>query len=313
MSDTSSLVTLSGQPTSGLCFGCMQFGGTASQTDSRAMFDACREAGLNFFDTAHVYTDGQSEEMLGHFAAQDRDALLLATKVAYTGGSGRDNILGQFEDCRRRLDLETVDVLYLHRWDPDTALDESFDALSQLQETGQVRYIGVSNFAAWQVMKAQAVAARFGTRIDIIQPMYSLVKRQAEVELFSMALSENIAVASYSPLGGGLLTGKYHAGHTGRLTTDSRYAARYGQDWMHQAANAFAQMAKDKGYHPATLAVAWAAAHDAVTAPIISARNLDQLAPSLAAQDLVLSTDDYQAIAALTPQPAPATDRLEEG
>ncbi len=211
-----------------------------------------------------------------------------------------------------RLGLDTVDILYLHRWDPETPLQETFETLGGLQRSGKIRYIGVSNFAAWQVMKAQAAANIAGTRIDIIQPMYSLVKRQAEVELFPMALSEEIAVAPYSPLGSGLLTGKYFSGGTGRLSTDKRYAARYGQKWMLEAARALSELAAELGIDAATLSVAWAARNAAVTAPIISARNVEQLQPSMDAKDLMLSAEVYARMEALSPRPAAATDRLEE-
>lgn len=306
------LKTLNGQAASSLCFGCMQFGGSADAEASHAMFEACRATGLNLFDTAHTYTGGASERILGKLTADDRDAVILATKAGYTGGSGRANILAQFDESRRRLGADSVDILYMHRWDPQTPLEETFETLCMLQSAGSVRYLGVSNFAAWQVMKAQAVAAQLGTRIDVIQPMYSLVKRQAEVELFPMAQSEGIAVMPYSPLGGGLLTGKYLRGESGRLATDTRYAARYGQDWMHRSAVALSTFAKDQGIDPATLAVAWAAHHPAVTAPIISARSVAQLRPSLAALTTRLAPEDVSAIEAMSPRPAPATDRLEE-
>ena len=306
------LTAINGTEVSSLCYGCMQFGGTADAHASRAMFDACRDEGLNFFDTAHVYTGGTSETLLGEFVQRDRDQLIIATKAAYTDGSSRGTIIAQFDESRRRLGLEMVDVLYLHRWDATTPLEETFETLAELQQTGRIRYIGVSNFAAWQVVKAQAVAERLDTRIDIIQPMYSLVKRQAEVELFPMAMSEDIAVAPYSPLGSGLLTGKYSVGGTGRLSSDTRYAARYGQEWMQETANALSDMAADLNVPAATLAVAWAQRHGAVTAPIISARNTEQLKPSLAALAYRLSDADYARIEALSPRPAPATDRLEE-
>lgn len=306
------LVTVKGVRASSLCFGCMQFGGTADKDASRAMFEACRAAGINFFDTAHTYTGGASETFLGEFIQQDREALILATKAGYTGGSGRNNILSQFEESRSRLGVTMVDILYLHRWDPDTSLEETFETLCELQQTGKIRYIGVSNFAAWQVMKAQSVASSLGTRIDVLQPMYSLVKRQAEVELFPMALSEGFAVVPYSPLGSGLLTGKYLAGGEGRLSSDTRYAARYGQAWMVDTARALSKMAESLGVEAATLAVAWAAQHPAVTSPIISARNCQQLGPSLDARTLDLGREHYAAIEALSPRPAPATDRLEE-
>ncbi|MEM7470497.1 MAG: aldo/keto reductase [Pseudomonadota bacterium] len=301
-----------GTPISSLCFGCMQFGGTADLKASSAMYDACRAAHINFFDTAHTYTEGASERFVGDFIQNERDQIFLATKAGYTGGSSSENIAKQFDESRSRLRTDVIDVLYLHRWDPDTALEETFETLAQLQQSGSIRYIGVSNFAAWQTMKAQAVARSFETRIDMIQPMYSLVKRQAEVELFPMALAEEIVVASYSPLAAGLLTGKYQKGGTGRLTSDKRYAQRYGQNWMGHTAAGFADLAAEMSMSPATLAVAWAAHHPAVTAPIISARNVSQLEPSLAAMDVNLEPEMYSSVEALSVRPAPATDRLEE-
>ena len=308
----SKLRTLSGQDVSRLCFGAMQFGGAADEGASRSMYDACRASGINFFDTAHVYNEGRAERLLGSFASADRKDVLIATKVGYSGGSGRTNVMRQFEESRRRLGLDIVDILYLHRWDDGTELEETFDTLAELKAAGAIRYIGVSNFAAWQIMKAQAVAWSRGLGIDIIQPMYSLIKRQAEVEIFPMALSEGFAVASYSPLAAGLLTGKYESGGTGRLTEDPRYGARYGQSWMRTSSENFAKLANENGVPPATMAVAWVAHNPAVTAPIISARNLDQLTPSLAALEYELTDDLYERIGALSPRPAPATDRLEE-
>lgn len=306
------LNTLGGAPLSPLCFGTMQFGGTADAGASRAMYDACREAGVNHFDTAHVYTGGASETLLGQFIKTERDAIFVATKVAYTGGAGRENINATFEASRRRLQLDCIDLLYLHRFDPDTPSEETFEALARLQQAGKFRHIGVSNYAAWQVVKAQGVAAAMGTYIDMIQPMYSLVKRQAEVELLPMAKSEGIGVAAYSPLGAGLLTGKDTRRGDGRLATDSRYASRYGQPWMHKTARRFAALATQMQMDPATLAVAWVARHPSVTCPIISARTVDQLRPSLAAAQISLSDEDYARISALSQTPAPATDRLEE-
>lgn len=306
------ITALDGSALSPLCFGTMQFGGKADEEASRAMYDACRAAGINFFDTAHVYTDGASETLLGRFAGPERERIVIATKANFPGGAGRANILSSLDDSRRRMGTDVIDILYLHRWDGETPLEESFETLARLQSDGTVRHLAVSNYAAWQVMKAQAVAAGFGTRIDMIQPMYNLVKRQAEVEILPMAADQDIAVAPYSPLGGGLLSGKYADGGSGRLTEDTRYAARYAPDWMHEAARGLSRIAVETGDHPATLAVAWAAAHPAVTAPIISARDTAQLAPSLAALDRRLDDDLKARLDALAPAPAPATDRLEE-
>lgn len=306
------LVSPNGTPASRLAFGTMQFGGPADAKASREMFDACRAKGITHFDTAHLYTEGASETLLGEMIADQRDNLIVATKVAYSGGAGRDNILNTFEVSRQRLNLETVDVLYLHRFDPDTDLNTSFETLAELKAKGQIRYIGVSNFAAWQVMKAIAVAARFDLTVDILQPMYSLVKRQAEVEILPMCADQGVACAPYSPLGGGLLTGKYTQGGSGRLSENERYAVRYGLEWMHSAAQELGILAVAEGMHPATLAVAWAGAHPNGPTPIISARSAAQLAPSLAALDTTLSSDLYDRLTALTPTPPPATDRIEE-
>lgn len=306
------ITSLNGTALSSLCFGTMQFGGRADAAGSRAMFDACRDRGITFFDTANAYTDGASETLLGEFAAAERDSLILATKAAYKGGSGRRNILDSLETSRTRMKLDVIDILYLHRWDGDVALEETFETLAQVIDAGHARHVAVSNFAAWQVMKAQAVAATFGIRIDMIQPMYSLVKRQVEVEILPMAMDQDIAVAPYSPLGGGLLSGKYAGGGTGRLTEDDRYAARYGPEWMHRTARDLAALAAEVGHHPATLAVAWAATHPGVTAPIISARDAAQLGPSLDALDIRLDGELMARLTALSPTPAPATDRLEE-
>ncbi|SHJ63441.1 Predicted oxidoreductase [Palleronia salina] len=301
-----------GTPLSSFCFGAMQFGGKADHDASHAMYLACREAGINFFDTAHVYTDGTSETWLGEFAASERDKLVIASKANYPGGAGRDNILKSVDDSLSRLKMDMIDVYYLHRWDGDTPLEESFAALAEIQKAGKIRHVAVSNFAAWQVMKAQAVAKDCGTRIDMIQPMYNLVKRQAEVELLPMCQSEGIAAAPYSPLGGGLLTGKYRAGGEGRITESEMYSKRYSQDWMHNTAADLNTLALQMRMDPATLAVAWAARHPGVTAPIISARDVDQLQPSLAAKSFEMDDALYARISSLSPTPPPATDRLEE-
>ena len=164
-------------------------------------------------------------------------------------------------------------------------------------------------------MKAQGIANLHGyPAIEILQPMYNLVKRQAEVEILPMAAAEELAVISYSPLGGGLLTGKYRGGIAaeGRFSWDQKYATRYGQDWMHKAANQLFEIAAELGTAPAALAVAWVAKNPAITAPIISARNIEQLAPSLAATEIHLEESVYARLNALAPTPPPATDRLEE-
>ena len=237
------------------------------------------------------------------------------TKAGAVGGSSAKNIRSQLETSLTRMNQDFTDIFFLHRFDDDVPLEETFAELAALKEEKKYFQLGVSNFAAWQVMKAQGVARLHGyPAIDILQPMYNLVKRQAEVEILPMAAGEHIAVISYSPLGGGLLTGKYRGGIAGegRFSWDEKYALRYGQDWMHQAANSLSEIAAELGTNPAALAVAWVAKNPAITAPIISARNIEQLAPSLAAGDITLDGDIYARLNALVPTPPPATDRLEE-
>ena len=305
------LRTISGQALSRFSFGTMQFGGAAGEAASAEMYSACREAGINFFDTAFLYSEGRSEEISGRLVAPERDDVFIATKCGYHGAC-RSRIEEEFGASRKRLGLETVDLLYLHRWDGETPLEETFETLARCQEDGSVRAFGVSNFAAWQVMKAREVARGLGMEIQFLQPMYNLVKRQVEVEILPMAIAEELAVCPYSPLGGGLLTGKYASGETGRLTTSDIYATRYGFGWMHEAVAKLVEIAGEVGAAPATLAVAWIARHPGIWGPIVSARSTEQLAPSLAAIDFVIDDALHARLSALSPAPPPATDRLEE-
>jgi 1-deoxyxylulose-5-phosphate synthase len=290
----------------------MQFGGRADFSASAAMFEACMAAGVTHFDTACGYNGGEAEVILGRLIAPLRERVYVATKLGYVGGAGRANLAAQMDESRKRLGLDGVDLLYLHRHDPHTPLHETLETFAEFQARGWIKHIGLSNFPAWAVVKAQGVAAQLGTRIDAIQPMYSLVKRQAEVELLPMAADLGIAVFPYSPLGGGLLTGKYSAGGAGRLTEDARYAQRYADPFAHRAAAALAGLARVLGVHPATLAVAWAMGHPSRPCPIISGRDAGQLAPALAALNYKVSGDLYAAVSALMPAPPPATDRSEE-
>lgn len=308
---TSDFRTPGGHPISSFSFGTMQWGGKADRRESQAMYDAVRAAGVNFFDTAHGYTGGVSETLLGEFAAADRDALFIATKCASTGNCSPDAIRQDLEESRARLKIDCIDMLYMHRWSDEVPLGVTYAAIAGMVEAGHVRHIGVSNYAAWQVMKAACVAASLGMNIDMLQPMYNLVKRQVEVELLPMCLSEGIAVAPYSPLGGGLLTGKYITGKEGRLTHDPVYKSRYGAAWMHEAARSLGTLASELRVPASTLAIAWVARNPAVTAPIISASSADQLQPSLDAIGFELDEETYERLTALTPTLPSATDRSE--
>ena len=312
-----------GTKVSQLCFGTMSFGGDADEAMSAAMFKACRDAGINFFDCANVYQRGVSETILGKLMKGQRDELVITTKVngpmssdVNARGNNRRQIMLMVEDSLRRLDTDRIDVYFLHQIDPDTPLEDSVRALDDLVSQGKVLYPALSNHAAWQVEKALGISALRGwAPIRVLQPMYNLVKRQAEVEILPMAQAEKLGVISYSPLGGGLLTGKYGVGRrpeSGRIVQNPMYASRYGQEWVYQVADDFAAFAKARGYNPVSLAVAWVGAHPAITAPIIGARNLGQLEGSLAAADIDMTPELRAEISALSPTPPPATDRSEE-
>jgi aryl-alcohol dehydrogenase-like predicted oxidoreductase len=306
-----------------LCFGTMSFGGIADEGTSKRMFARCRDVGINFFDSANVYNEGRAEEILGRLMQGLREELVITSKVYFpTGpdvnarGASRKHIMTAVEGSLRRLNTDYLDVYFIHRFDERTRLEETLRALDDLVAQGKILYPAASNFAAWQVEKALGVSRRHGwAPFEVIQPMYNLVKRQAEVEILPMAQAEKLGVIPYSPLGGGLLTGKYgprKRPESGRLVENDMYRTRYSDEWMYEVAAEFADFAEDQGYDPAGLAVAWVGAHPAVTAPIIGARNVEQLEGSLSALEIDMTPELYRTIAELSPEPPPATDRSEE-
>lgn len=305
------LTTQDGTPISRFGFGTMQFGGGADETASTEMFHQACSVGINHFDTAFLYTDGASETILGKLVKPMRPQTLVATKIAYDGNGDPAKLQQDFDVSRRRLCMECVDILYLHR-DVGQDLSRALAWLAKQQSSSAIRYIGLSNFSAWRVMAANAMAKELGTKIDILQPMYNLVKRQAEVEILPMCIDQGITCAPYSPLGGGLLTGKYINANKGRLATDERYNARYSLPFMHQAATDLSELARELETDPATLAAAWVSHHPAKPIPLLSARSNEQLAPSLAALSFDMTDALYERISTLSPTPPPATDRWEE-
>lgn len=312
-----------GVKVSQLCYGTMSFGGDADGAESAKMYAACRDKGINFFDCADGYSRGEAEKILGNLMASDRDELIITSKcfvpmgddINMRGGNRR-HIISAVEASLKRLGTDRLDVLFMHRWDDKTPLEETMRALESLVAQGKVLYLGASNYSAWQVATGLGIAARNGwPRFDVIQPMYSMVKRQAEAEIFPLAQAEELGVITYSPVGGGLLSGKYTPDSRpdgGRLVDKAEYTSRYREDWMFETAGNFTNLAKQKGVHPVSLAVAWAGAHNAVTCPIIGSRNLEQLQPSLASIDVDMTPELHTEIAELGRTPPPATDRLEE-
>ena len=306
-----------------LSYGAMSFGGDADEAGSGALFKACRDAGVNIFDCADMYALGRSEEILGRLIKDCREEVLITSKVYFATskdvnamGASRRRVMYAVEASLRRLQTDRIDIYYIHRFDDRTPLEETLRAFDDLVRQGKVVYTGASNFAAWQVAKGLGISAKDGlAAFACIQPMYNLVKRQAESEILPMAASEGLGVFPYGPLAGGLLSGKYGVGRrpdSGRLLTNKVYETRYKDVLNFEVADKFTAFARQRGFDPAALAVAWAAAHPAVTAPIIGARSTDQLATLLQAVSIPMTPELRAEISALSPEPAPATDRNEE-
>ncbi len=317
----SSFMGRTGVRVSRVAMGTMAFG--PDPANDREVFSAALDAGVNLFDCADVYREGASEESLGRLMAGVRDEIVITSKAYFptsadgnARGTSRYHLVRAVEASLKRLNTDRIDLYFLHRFDDVTALDETLRAVETLVQQGKILYPAVSNFAAWQVQQALGVAAlnRFQP-VVAVQPMYNLVKRQAEVEILPMARANQLAVFPYNPLGGGLLTGKYGPDtrpDTGRLLDVGMYKVRYAAPDYYAIAGAFTELAGELGMHPVTLAVAWVADHPAVTAPLLGARDVEQLRPALAAGEVTLDDETRARVSALSPAPPPATDRSEE-
>jgi aryl-alcohol dehydrogenase-like predicted oxidoreductase len=317
------LLGRTGIKVSQLCFGTMSFGAEADQATSAAMFHRCREAGINFFDCADAYSNGRAEEILGDLLTGCRDEIVLTTKVnEQTGddmnarGLSRRHIMRAVENSLHRLKTDRIDIYFAHHFDSLADIELTLRAFDDLVRQGKILYPAVSNWAAWQISKALGISAKENlARFECMQPMYNLVKRQAETELLPLAEAEQMAVIPYSPLGGGLLSGKYDTcsrPDSGRLVEREMYSRRYSLPHYYEIAQKFTDFANEQNTHPATLAVAWVMSNPAITAPIIGARNVSQLDASLAAVDVKMTQELQERITALSIPPPPATDRLEE-
>jgi len=315
---------------SSLCLGTMTFGAGADESESVKIYHAARDKGINFFDCANLYAGGMSEKFLGKLIREHREEVVISSKAyypvdSYAGGGAitwgrglnRTHIRRAIDDSLRRMGTEYIDIYYMHHFDDDCTLEESLSTYNDLVREGKINYIGLSNFAAWQYMKAVGITKEYNyAPIACIQPMYSLLKRQCESEILPMAKSEGLGVFSYSPLGGGILTGKYlSAGkeaEQGRLNNMEMYKQRYKDQRNAEIAKNFTDYASAKGLNPISLAIAWVESHAGITAPIIGGRSLEQIKPSIDSADIELTDDIRQELDDMTDAPEPATDRSEE-
>jgi aryl-alcohol dehydrogenase-like predicted oxidoreductase len=303
----------SGLRVSTLTMGTMSFGGggnfaSVGNTDvkeAKRQLDLCRDHGVNLVDTADVYSGGRSEEIVGEALAGTRDDWLVATKVRFPMGPGpndaglsRHHIERGVEASLRRLRTDWIDLYQVHQWDGQTRLDETLSALDSLVRQGKVRYTGVSNYSGWHLLKALGTSDRLGlTRFASEQVYYSLQARDAENELLPAAVDQGLGVLVWSPLAGGLLSGKYSRGRDGEIKgpKGSRHLSEWDEPPIDHPDRLFATIAEVKkvaGAHEvsgAQVALAWLLARPAVTSLVIGARTTKQLEDNLAAAELTLT------------------------
>jgi len=303
----------SGLRVSALTLGTMTFGGQggfravgATDVDgARRQLTMCLDAGVNLIDTADVYSGGVAEEITGEVIKGRRDKLLLSTKVRMTMGDGpndaglsRHHIISGCEASLRRLGTDYVDLYHVHEWDGQTRLEETLSALDSLVQAGKVRYLAASNYAGWQLMKALAIADSRGfERFAAQQVYYSLEARDAEYELVPLAVDQGLGILIWSPLAGGLLSGKYRRdaspeGGTRQLSGTWQEPPVRDQEKLYDTVEALVDIAGGRGASPAQVALAWLLGRPAVTSVIIGARTDEQLRDNLGAADLVLTADE---------------------
>jgi aryl-alcohol dehydrogenase-like predicted oxidoreductase len=321
-----------------LTLGTMTFGGQGGfskvgATDvagARRQVDMCLDVGINLFDTANIYSGGESEEILGEAISGRRDDLFLATKVRMPVGDGpndtglsRHHIIRQCEESLRRLATDYIDLYQVHEWDGLTPLEETLEALDTLVRSGKVRYVGSSNYSGWQLMKALGTSERLGLQRYISQQIYySLQAREAEYELVPLAIDQGCSILVWSPLAGGLLSGKYRRDRDaseGRHVEGWDEPPVYDTDKLYDTVDVLVEIADGRGVSAAQIALAWLLGRQGVASVIVGARTDEQLANNLEAAELELSEeerrrlDEVSALPLIYPfwhQAKTASDRL---
>jgi len=295
----------SGLKVSPLCLGTMMFGGPTDEPTATRITDHAREAGINFIDTADVYTGGRSEEIVGRAIATHRNWWVLATKLANPTGDGpndrglsRRRAFIAVEDSLRRLGTDTVDILYLHKEDATTPLEETVSALADLIRQGKIRYFGVSNYRSWRVAEICRLCDQAGIERPVVsQPYYNLLNRMPETEHLAACAYFGLGVVPYSPLARGVLTGKYAPGSKpGEDTRAGRQDKRILEtEWRPESlaiAAELAEHARGRGITPGQFAVAWLLNNRIVTAPIAGPRTEEQWTDYLGALDYAFTAED---------------------
>ena len=295
-----------GVKVSNLCLGCMMFGRRTEFKESEQIINTALDEGINFFDTANVYSQGRSEEIVGEALKSNkkRDDIILATKFhgamdekPNAQGNSRRHIIEQCEASLRRLQTDYIDLYQVHRPQADIPIDETLRALDDLVSSGKVRYIGTSTFPSWEIVESIWVSKELGlNRFVCEQPPYNLLDRRAERELLPMAKTYGLAIIPWGPLGGGLLTGKYQRGQ--EIPRDGRYAdppAAYRDRFtenIFDVVEGIEPIARDKGCTLSQFSLAWVLQQDSVTSPIIGPRTLEQLKDNLKACEIDITESD---------------------
>ena len=280
--------------------------GQPSQNEANRMIQMCLDAGINFFDTADVYSDGESETMLGKALALDRKDTIISTKIGIrssdalnAAGFSRNYLQYAVEQSLKRLGTDYIDVLQIHQFDSFTSLHQLMKTLDELVRSGKVRYIGVSNFSGWQLMKAQAIADHYGYEKFVVnQVYYSLIGRDYEWELMPLNDDQQIAAVVWSPLGWGRLTGKFDRQHPipaeSRLHDTAQFAPPVNEDHLYQVIDALKEISEQTGYTIPQISLQWLLQRPTVASVLIGARNETQLQDNLKAKDIYLSHEHVE-------------------
>jgi aryl-alcohol dehydrogenase-like predicted oxidoreductase len=301
-----------GLKVSRICLGCMSFGSEApwmiELEEARKVVSKAIDLGINFFDTANVYSNGRSEEILGECLKRDREKMVVATKVRLEMGEGpndsglsRRHIMHQIRGSLKRLQTDHVDLYQIHRWDYQTPIEETMKALNDIVRQGMTHYIGASSMYAWQFLKALYTSDRLGLeRFVSMQNHYNLLYREEEREMIPLCKEEGIAILPWSPLARGFLTGKYKRGQipkNPRYQSDQHLAGRYFKPEDYDAVESVEALAKEKGATPSQIALAWLL-HKGATSPIIGATKVEHVEEAVGAVDVRLDMKEMERLEA---------------
>jgi aryl-alcohol dehydrogenase-like predicted oxidoreductase len=317
------LLGKSGLKVSALSMGTMTIGknksgpiGSVGLKDARRLIDLCVDAGVNLIDTANVYTKGSSEEIIGDAVKGKRDKLVIATKARFnmhglpnTGGNSRINLIAECERSLKRLKTDWIDLYQLHQWDGETPVEETMEALDSLVKAGKVRYVGCSNFSGWHIMKSLAAAKDGGYQPFVSQQIhYTLQAREAEYELVPISLDQGLGILVWSPIAGGLLSGKFRRGNKGpegsrHFALKHREPPIYDVEKMFDIVEVLVAIGKTHKCSAARVALAWLLGRPGVSSVIIGGRTEEQFSDNLAASDLKLSTEETKRLEAASRPP----------